>query len=404
MKLLKKSYMREALAEEAKGNYREAAALYSKVEEFEKVGEMYELLGNLAHAFPKKISAYQQALRWYKLPEHLESLAEKLANALEVEIRANSAGELQRLSEVAEYYALAKQWEKAGKIYEEIGLYDKATEMYIQGGAIERVEQTASRKADQDRRAVTAQQYYEEGLSYNKTGQRDKTYQALQQCLTLDAQHAEAQSMLKTFSQTLQPTEVRRVRIPTEEREYLLFGKNVVTIGRKEDNDIVVIQPDVSRHHARIGLNNQTFSIEDLDSSNGIKLNGLKIQKTATIHHRDVIGIGLCAQFEVDIRQHSSGVAAIIRPLEIQGVQKRYILFSGEVLIGADSECEIALQYLGSESLPHLFKMKYAPPYWYLYIHPHVVEVEFNGAPVTQYVVITTSDALSIGGLTLLFD
>ena len=47
MKFLKKSYIQEAIAEEAKGNYKQAAAFYSKAEEFEKVGEMYELLGDI---------------------------------------------------------------------------------------------------------------------------------------------------------------------------------------------------------------------------------------------------------------------------------------------------------------------------------------------------------------------
>ena len=114
MKFRKKSYIQQALAEEAKGNYKQAAAFYSKAEEFEKVGEMYELLGDMSRPLPRKIRAYQQALHWYKLSEHLEPVAAKLAKTMEVEIRADakvSPVELHRLSEVAEYYALAKQWE-----------------------------------------------------------------------------------------------------------------------------------------------------------------------------------------------------------------------------------------------------------------------------------------------------
>jgi len=407
MKFLKKSYIQEAIAEEAKGNYKQAAAFYSKAEEFEKVGEMYELLGDISRSFPQKIKAYQQAIHWYKLPEHIKAIAEKLAEIMEIEIRADakvSPVELHRLSKIAEYYALAKQWEKAGKIYEEIGMYDKATEMYIQGGAIEQVEQIASRREERDRRVSTAQQHYEEGLLYCKAGQRDKAHQAITRCLTLDARHTEAQTLLKTLNQALQPSDTRHVRIPIEECEYILFGKNVVTIGRKEDNDIVLMQTDVSRYHARIGLDKQTFIVEDLQSSNGTRLNGLKIQKKADIHNRDVIGIGHSTQFEVCIQQRPSGVSAIIRPPEKQELQKQYILFSGEILIGSESECEIPLQHFGSESIPYLFKMKYQQPYWYLYIHPHSTDVELNGNPVTEYVVLTAGDSITIKGLTILFD
>jgi tetratricopeptide (TPR) repeat protein len=407
MKFFKKSYIQQAIAEEAKGNYKQAAALYSKAEEFEKVGEMYELIGDMSRSFPQKIKAYQQAIRWYNLPGHLEPLAEKLAKTMEIEIRADakvSPVELHRLSEVAEYYVLAKQWEKAGKIYEELGMYDKATEMYIQGGAIEQVERLAGRKEERDHRVSTAQQYYEDALSYYKVGQRDRAYQAIKQCVSLDTTHPEAQSLSKALNQALQPTDVRRIRISTEESEYIVFGKNKVTIGRKEDNDIVLMRTDVSRYHACIGLRNQTVIVEDLHSSNGTRLNGLRIQKTAIIHSRDVIGIGPNAQFEAYIQQRSSGISASIRPLDTQEIQKRYILFSGEILIGSDSECELHLQPLVPSSSPYLFKMKYQPPYWYLYIHPHVTDVEFNGNPVTKYVVVTARDSVTTGGITLLFD
>lgn len=408
MKFRKKSYIQQALAEKAKGNYKQAAAFYSKAEEFEKVGEMYELLGDMSRPFPQKIRAYQQALHWYKLSEHLEPVAAKLAKTMEVEIRADakvSPVELHRLSEVAEYYALAKQWEKAGRIYEEAGMYENATEMYIQGGAVEQVEQIASRTEERDRRASMAQQSYEEGVFYNKAGQRDKAHQALRRCLTLDAKHSEAQSLLNTLDQILQPTDTRRVRIPIEEREYILFGKNVATIGRKEDNDIVVMQTDVSRCHAHIGIDKQTVIIEDLHSSNGTRLNGLKIQKKVAIHSRDVIGIGHSTQFEVCIQQHSSGTSAVIRPFKKQAkFEKQYILFSGEILIGSANECEISLQHLTSSSFPHFLKMKYQQPYWYLSIHPHISNVELNDTPVTEYVVITAGDSMTIEGLTLLFE
>jgi tetratricopeptide (TPR) repeat protein len=407
MKFLKKSYIQRAIAEEAKGNYKQAAAFYSKAGEFEKVGEMYELIGDMTRAFPPKIRAYQQAIRWYKLPEQLEPLAEKLARTMEAEIREDaklSPVELQRLPKVAEYYALAKQWEKAGRIYEEVGMYENATEMYIQGGAIEQVEQIANRKEERNHRVFTAQQYYEEGLAYSKAGQRDKAYQAMEQCLNLDEQHPDARSLFQTLSQALQPTDVRRVHIPTEETEYILFGKPIVTIGRKKDNDIVLTQTDVSRYHARIGFNNQAVIVEDLNSSNGTRLNGLRIQKTAAIHHRDVIGIGLGVRFEICIQQHPTGISAIFRPLDHQGLQKRYILFSGELLIGSESECELLVQHLTPSSLPYLFKIRYQQPYWYLYIHPYATNVELNGNFVSNYVVITAGDTITFSGLTLLFD
>lgn len=408
MKLRKSTDPPEALAEEAKGNYAQAAALYAQAGAFEKVGEMYELLGDLTRDMPEKIKAYQQAIHWYKQPEHLEPAAAKIAVVMEAEIRADNAispSERYRLADVAEYYARAKQWEKAGKIYEELHLDDQATEMYIQGGAIEQIERLASLKKSRVHQQVTAQQLYTDGQAFLKVGMRDKAQHALQQCLQLDEHHADARALLSTFSQGLLPLETRRIHIPSEDREYVLFAKSVITIGRKEDNDIVVMNQDVSRSHARVGLKNQAFLVEDHGSSNGTRLNGLRIQKTAVLHDRDMLGIGLHQQFEVFLQQRPSGMSALLRPVpEQENRKQRYLIFSGDLLIGADCECDLALQTLMAPALPYLFKLAYKAPYWSLAIHPHALNVELNGVAVSDYVVVIAGDALVVNGVSILFE
>lgn len=52
-------------------------------------------------------------------------------------------------------------------------------------------------------------------------------------------------------------------------------GKN--TIGRQDDNSIVLNEVTVSRHHASITYEKGSFTIEDLGSSNGTFINGEKI-------------------------------------------------------------------------------------------------------------------------------
>ncbi|GEM_PF-3278134 len=49
-----------------------------------------------------------------------------------------------------------------------------------------------------------------------------------------------------------------------------------ITIGRESDNDIVINDATVSRRHARIYYDNEeeTFCIEDLNSDNGMIING----------------------------------------------------------------------------------------------------------------------------------
>ena len=67
--------------------------------------------------------------------------------------------------------------------------------------------------------------------------------------------------------------------------------KDEITIGRKEGNTIRLTERNVSRHHARLIRSNGTVFIEDLDSYNGVKVNGGKISARTTIREGDLVEI-----------------------------------------------------------------------------------------------------------------
>ncbi|MCX2714479.1 BTAD domain-containing putative transcriptional regulator [Mycolicibacterium sp. J2] len=58
-------------------------------------------------------------------------------------------------------------------------------------------------------------------------------------------------------------------------------------IGRLPDNDIVLDQPNVSRHHAVIIDTGTSFVITDLRSANGVEVGGQRIRGTATLNDGD---------------------------------------------------------------------------------------------------------------------
>ncbi|OGS33114.1 MAG: hypothetical protein A2474_05490 [Elusimicrobia bacterium RIFOXYC2_FULL_34_12] len=66
--------------------------------------------------------------------------------------------------------------------------------------------------------------------------------------------------------------------------------KDVITIGRKEDNDISIDNPAVSGHHAKIFKQGDGYFLEDLNSTNGTFLNETKVLK-AGIHNKDQVGL-----------------------------------------------------------------------------------------------------------------
>lgn len=65
-----------------------------------------------------------------------------------------------------------------------------------------------------------------------------------------------------------------------------------INIGRKNDNFIVLDDPYASAHHARIFIKNNHCILEDLNSTNGILLNGNKVTGRKYLNSGDEIRIG----------------------------------------------------------------------------------------------------------------
>ena len=68
--------------------------------------------------------------------------------------------------------------------------------------------------------------------------------------------------------------------------------KTEVTIGRKEDNSIVLNDRHVSANHGKLLIKNEVLFIEDLNSTNGTYLNGNKLKGRAKLSNQDEIRIG----------------------------------------------------------------------------------------------------------------
>ena len=59
--------------------------------------------------------------------------------------------------------------------------------------------------------------------------------------------------------------------------ETVNFGAKTISIGRSEDNDIVVDDPTVSRHHARITHQDGKYTLEALGSTSGTRVAGKEV-------------------------------------------------------------------------------------------------------------------------------
>ena len=68
--------------------------------------------------------------------------------------------------------------------------------------------------------------------------------------------------------------------------------RGVISLGRKEDNTIVLQDKFISGHHAKIFIKNREYILEDLDSTNGTFLNGKRIYGRVKLEEEDEITLG----------------------------------------------------------------------------------------------------------------
>jgi pSer/pThr/pTyr-binding forkhead associated (FHA) protein len=79
-----------------------------------------------------------------------------------------------------------------------------------------------------------------------------------------------------------------------------VLSGNRVVIGRSRDCDVTLDDPNVSRRHAELRREGERWAIADLGSTNGVKVNGRRVDR-ALLEPGDAIVLGtLELAFEVE--------------------------------------------------------------------------------------------------------
>ncbi len=112
---------------------------------------------------------------------------------------------------------------------------------------------------------------------------------------TLDEDWDEPRTRVNKPKPRFKPTPLRahvltRVDGPGEPSRVVL-DRDVIALGRALNNDIRLDNEGVSRNHARLVRTDDEYMVEDLDSRNGIYLNGLQVH-SAVLRDGDEVQIG----------------------------------------------------------------------------------------------------------------
>ncbi|MBT6178629.1 MAG: FHA domain-containing protein [Deltaproteobacteria bacterium] len=71
----------------------------------------------------------------------------------------------------------------------------------------------------------------------------------------------------------------------------ILLERDLYTLGRSAKADITLESSELSRKHVLLKREHGSFSVTDLDSTNGVYLNGTKVYG-AQLYHGDLIQLG----------------------------------------------------------------------------------------------------------------
>ncbi|MCL2040692.1 MAG: FHA domain-containing protein [Bacteroidales bacterium] len=147
----------------------------------------------------------------------------------------------------------------------------------------------AARK-QQDERQKAQLSAEQESLKRKLSATQDE-FQRRQRAAEQEKKQAQEEEQEERLTQLMHTKNLLPRLISVNDGVIYHIGNATSTLGRGDDNDVVIADPTVSKHHAQIVFNGVCFEIYDLNSSNGIIVNGEYIE-SAELKSSDVIQLG----------------------------------------------------------------------------------------------------------------
>jgi serine phosphatase RsbU (regulator of sigma subunit) len=91
-----------------------------------------------------------------------------------------------------------------------------------------------------------------------------------------------------------------------------------VTVGRRTSNELQILDPTVSREHARISFADDAGRVEDLGSTHGTFVNDVRVNTTQTLKHNDRIRLGRASNSIMVFRTHREFSDLMVTKEEIE--------------------------------------------------------------------------------------
>lgn len=163
-------------------------------------------------------------------------------------------------------------------------------------------------------------------------------------------------------------------------------------IGRAQTADVVVLNPNITRHHSRIMAQRGRFFLMDLGSANGTWLNGARVE-THILSNGDVIGVS-----DVKFRYQEIVKGAEPRLMAVSGDGNIYVVERDRLFVmGRSRACTLVIESetVGRQHAAVRFR---DGEYWFEDYGSEHGTKRTNGKKVTERMIIQDGDELLLGG------
>ncbi|MDR2026478.1 MAG: FHA domain-containing protein [Prevotellaceae bacterium] len=144
-------------------------------------------------------------------------------------------------------------------------------------------------KQEEERR--NAMRQAEQEALKRKLGETQEALKRQQKAAEQEKEQIREQEQTERLARLMRTKNLQPRLLAVGSSEMFSISDVTTTIGRNSDNDIVLSDGTVSKYHARIVFNGTGFEICDLQSANGIILNGQHVEN-AELKNGDIIQTG----------------------------------------------------------------------------------------------------------------
>lgn len=404
LKRLFSSHYRQALSHEGAGQYREAAQRYVMAGERLQAARMNRLAARDESDPHARVDMLRRALDMLESVDPgeedlapLHTMMERdLADALVALV--DHSGLMDRrdrsyLEEAARIYQQQQAHNEAGEAQARLGHRSKAVEAFKAAGNIGRMEEMFQHldqdHADEDAFDRAWDAYEFARIADDPIG----AIEALERCVAARPHDAGLLSRLQKLRQSMPVA--RRVTLRSPAGTWVLVGGEVLRLGREAHNELLLMDPSVSREHARLSLSDAGAVLEDLGSSHGTWFQDQRLEAPCSLEGQGQVRLGrdVVLQFKLD------DISVLPGSLEVVGghLKGQRFLWASALVTGQEPG-------LAPPWIPPGLGLHFIRGYWHVDPATSHQPIEWQGAALQQARLLRLGDELAFAGATLVVE